>query len=138
MPLNRLVSRKTHPKPLHHLVLVHTKLLRVLAGKLPNRKRPAVEPRAECNRALVRLHLHITEGLVIVSCDDNVDRFNDTREILEQVLLAELQLEQRAIHLVDNHNGFDTLTKRLTQHRLGLHTHSLDGVDDDQGAIRHT
>jgi hypothetical protein len=97
-----------------------------------------VETGTEGNGTLVGVDLDITEGLVEVCGNDDVHGLDDTGEILVQVLLGELQLEKSAIDLVDDDNGLDTLTESLSQHSLGLHTHTFDGVDDDEGAIGDT
>jgi hypothetical protein len=97
-----------------------------------------METGAEGNGALVGVDLDITEGLVKVCGNDDVDGLDDTGEILVQVLLGELQLEEGTVDLVDDDDGLDTLTKSLSQHGLGLHTHTFDGVDDDEGAVGDT
>ena len=90
---------------------------------------------AESDGALVWVDLDITKSLVVVCGDDDVDGLDDTREVLVQVLLLKLQLEERTVDLVDDDNWLDTLTKSLSEHSLGLHAHTLDGVDDDESTI---
>jgi hypothetical protein len=97
-----------------------------------------VKTGAEGNGALIGVHLHITEGLVEVGGNYDVDGLNDTGEILVQILLGELELEECAIDFVDNDNWLDTLTESLSEHSLGLHAHTLDGVDDDESTVGDT
>ncbi len=46
-------------------------------------------------------------------------------------------LEEDTIELVDEENRADTLADGLAKHSLGLHAHTLNAVDDDEGTIRH-
>ena len=57
-------------------------------------------------------------------------------EILET--LRKTKLEKSTIDLVDDNNRLDTLTKSLTEHSLGLHTHTFDGIDDNESTISDT
>jgi hypothetical protein len=97
-----------------------------------------VETGAEGDGALVGVDLDITQGLVEVGRNDDVNGLDDTGEILEQILLGKLQLEKSAVDFVDDDDRLDTLTKSLAEHSLGLHAHTFDGVDDDEGAIGDT
>jgi hypothetical protein len=133
-----LSKPRTHPESLDHLVLVNAKSLGVPGRELAQSEGPAVETRAEGNGALVGVNLDIAEHLVEVGGNDDVDGLDDTREVLVQILLLQLQFEESAVDLVDDDDGLDTLTKSLTQHRLGLHAHAFDGVDDDEGAVSDT
>ena len=54
---------------------------------------------------------------------------------LEEVLGLELELEEGAVHLVHEEDGLDALGDGLAQHRLRLHAHARDAVDDDEGAV---
>lgn len=128
----------TYPESGHQLILVNTKLLAVSCGELANCESPAVETGTESNGTFLRIHLDITKSLVIVCGNDDVDGLDDTREVLVQVLLLKLQLEQSTIDLVDDDNRLDALTKSLSQHSLGLHTHTFDGIDDDESTIGDT
>jgi hypothetical protein len=128
----------THPETAHHLVLVNTELLVVTSGELANGEGPAMETRTEGNGTLVWVNLDITKSLVEVCGDNDVDRLNDTGEVLEQVFLGKLQFEQGTVDLVDNDDGLDTLTKSLSEDSLGLHTHTFNGVDDNESTIGDT
>ena len=97
-----------------------------------------METGTEGDGTLLGVDLDITEGLVEVGGNDDVDGLDDTREVLVQILLGELELEKSAIDLVDDDNGLDTLTKSLTQDSLGLDTDTLNGVDDDESTIGDT
>lgn len=92
----------------------------------------------EGNGTLVRVDLDITESLVEVGGNDDVDGLNDTGEVLVQILLGELELEKSTIDLVDDDNRLDTLTKSLTKDGLGLDADTFDGVDDDKGTVSDT
>jgi hypothetical protein len=97
-----------------------------------------VKTGTESNGTLVGVDLNVTEGLVVVGGDNNVHRLDGTSERLVQVLLGDLELQQRTVDLVDDTDGLDTLTKSLAQHGLGLDTHTRDTVDDDQGTVGDT
>lgn len=129
---------KTYPKTLHHLVFVNTKFLGVAAGKLADGESPAVKTGTEGNGTLFGVHLDITKSLVEVGRNDNVDRLNDTREVLVQVFLGELELEQSAVDLVNDDNRLDALTESLTEHSLGLDANTFDGVNDNKSTIGDT
>ena len=92
----------------------------------------------EGDGTLLGVDLDITENLVEVGGDDDVDGLDGTREVLVKVLLAELELEKSAVDLVDDKDGLDALTKSLTEHSLGLNADTLDGVDDDEGTVSDT
>lgn len=92
----------------------------------------------ESNSSLIRVNLNITEGLVEVSSNDDVDGLNGTRERLVQVLFRDLKLQQGTIHLVDDTDGLDTLSKSLTEDSLGLNANTFDTVDDDKSTIGNT
>lgn len=126
------------PETLHHLVLVNTKLLGVTDGELADGEGPAVQTGTEGNGSLVGVDLEVTEGLVEVGGDDDVDGLDGTREGLVQVLLGDLKLEKSTVDLVDDDNRLDALTKSLSEHSLGLDADTLDGVDDDQGTVSDT
>jgi len=132
------VEEGVTPEALHHLVLVDTELLGVPGSELADGESPAVETGTEGDGTLLGVDLDITEGLVVVGGDDNVDGLDDTGEVLVQVLLAELELEKSTVDLVDDDDGLDTLTKSLTQDSLGLDADTLNGVDDNEGTIGDT
>lgn len=126
------------PETVHHLALVDTELLGVLDSELADGESPAVETGTESNGTLIGIDLDITEGLVEVGGDDNVDGLDGSGEGLVKVLLGDLELEKSTIDLVDDDNGLNTLAKSLSEHSLGLDTDTLDGVDDNQSTIGDT
>lgn len=83
------------------------------------------------------VELNVTECLVVVGGDDDVDVLNGLDKALVGLLWGEHELRDAAIDLVQHENGADALTNGLAQHRLGLHAHTLDTVDDDEGAVSH-
>ena len=97
-----------------------------------------MKTRAEGDGALVGVDLDITENLVVVGGNDDVDGLDDTGEVLVQVLLGDLELEKSTVDLVDDDDGLDALTKGLTQHGLGLDADTFYGINDDKGAISDT
>lgn len=129
---------KTHPKSLHHLGLVNTKLLGVTSSELADGESPSVETGTEADGTLVRVDLDVTEGLVEVGGDNDVDGLNGTGERLVQVLLGNLELQQGTIDLVDDADGLDALGEGLTKDGLGLDTDTGDTVDDDKSTIGDT
>lgn len=131
-------NMEAYPEPLHHLGLVNTKLLGVSGSELPDGEGPAVKTGTESNGTLVGVDLNITKRLVEVGRDDDVDGLDDTGEILEQVLLGQLQFEQRTVDLVDDNDRLDALTESLTEHSLSLHAHAFNGVNDDESAVGDT
>jgi hypothetical protein len=119
-------------------LLVDTKLLGVTSGELTDGEGPAVKTGTEGDGTLLGVDLDITEGLVEVGGDDDVDGLNDTGEVLVKVLLGELELEKSTVDLVDDDNGLDALTKSLTEDGLGLDADTLNGVDDDKSTVSDT
>jgi hypothetical protein len=99
---------------------------------------PAVKTGTESDRTLLRVHLTVSESLVEVGGDNDIDGLYDTSEVLEQILLGQLKLEKRTVDLVDDDNRLDTLTKSLAEHSLGLHAHTLNGVDNDKRTVGDT
>ena len=97
-----------------------------------------METGTEGDGTLLRVHLDITESLVVVRGDNDVDGLDDTGEVLVQILLGELELEKGTVDLVDDHNRLDALTKSLAEHSLGLNADTFDGVDDDKRTIGDT
>lgn len=118
------------PETLHHLVTVDTELLSVTGGELTDGESPTVQTGTEGDGSLVGVDLDITKRLVEVGGDDDVHGLDGSGEGLVQVLLLDLKLEESAVNLVDDNNGLDTLTESLSEHSLGLDTHTLNGVDD--------
>jgi hypothetical protein len=57
---------------------------------------------------------------------------------LVSLFFVQLKLEEETINLVDKQNGFDTLTKSLSEHSLSLHTHTLDTVHHHESTISDT
>jgi hypothetical protein len=130
--------RITYPQTLHHLGLVNTELLGVTTSELADSEGPSVKTGTESNGTLLGVDLDITESLVVVSGDDDVHGLDGTGERLVQVFLGDLEFQQRTVDLVDDTDRLDTLTKSLTQHSLGLDTHTGNTVDDDQGTVGDT
>ena len=97
-----------------------------------------METGTESDGALVRVDLDITESLVEVGGDDDVDGLDGTREGLVEILLGDLKLEKSTVDLVDDNNGLNTLTESLTQDSLGLDANTLDSVDDDESTVSDT
>jgi hypothetical protein len=126
------------PETLEHLLAVNTELLRVLDGELADSEAPAVETGTEGNGTLVGVDLDITESLVEVGGDDDVNGLDGTGEGLVKILLGDLELEKSAIDLVDTQDGLDTLGQGLTQDSLGLDTDTGDTVDNDKGTVSDT
>lgn len=124
--------------PLHHLVAVNTELLGVADGELADGEGPAVQTGTEGDGSLVGVDLDVTERLVEVGGDNDVDGLDGTREGLVQVLLGHLKLEKSTVDLVDDDDGLDALTESLTQDSLGLNADTLDGVDDDESTVSDT
>lgn len=126
------------PQTLQHLLAVDTELLGVLDGELADGEGPAVQTGTEGHGTLVGVDLDVTQSLVKVGRDDDVDGLDGTREGLVQVLLGDLQLQQGTVDLVDDQDGLDTLRQGLTQHGLGLDTDTRHTVDDDQSTVSDT
>jgi len=126
------------PELFHELLLLDTKLLGVHVGPPGEGESPTVETRTESDGTVSGVDEDITEELITVSGDDDVDVLNNLVEGLVTVLRLVLQFQENTVHLVDHKNGLDTLTESLTQHGLGLDTHTLNTIDDDQGTISDT
>lgn len=130
--------RDNYPETLHHLLAVNTELLGVLDSELTDGESPSVETGTESDGTAVRVDLDITESLVKVGSDDDVDGLDGTRERLVKIFLGDLEFEKSTVDLVDDDDGLNTLTESLTKDSLGLHANTLDGVDDDQGTVSDT
>jgi hypothetical protein len=126
------------PETLHHLVLVNTELLGVSDSELADGESPAVQTGTEGDGTLVGVDLDVTNRLVKVGRDDDVDGLDGSREGLVKILLGDLELEKSTIDLVDDDDGLDALTKSLSEDGLGLDTDTLDGVDDNKSTIGDT
>jgi hypothetical protein len=126
------------PQTVEHLLAVNTELLGVLDSELANGESPAVETGTEGDGTLLGVDLDVTESLVEVGGDDDVDGLDGTGERLEEIFLGDLELEKSTVNLVDDQNGLDTLGQSLTQDSLGLDTDTGDTVDDDQGTVSDT
>ena len=120
------VEEVLSPELLHHLVGVHAELAGVHLGELLEGEGPAVEPGPEADGAVVDIHTDDTHGSVVVAVggDNDVHVLDDPLEGLVELLLAELQLQQGAVHLVHEQDGTDPLGDGLTQDSLGLDTHT--------------
>jgi len=97
-----------------------------------------VEARAERDGAGLGVDLDVAEDLLVVGRDDDVDRLDRAGERLVQVLLLDLQLEERAVDLVDDDDGLDALAEGLAKDGLGLDADTVDRVDDDEGTVGDT
>jgi hypothetical protein len=126
------------PQTLKHLLAVNTELLGELDSKLADGESPAVKTGTESNSTLFRVDLDVAESLVLVGSDDDVDGLNGTEERLVEVLLLDLEFEQRAVDLVDDKDGLDTLSQGLAEHSLGLDANTRDTVNDDKGTVSDT
>ena len=126
------------PETLEHLLAVNTELLGVTDGELADSEAPAVETGTESDCASVGVDLNVTESLVEVGGDDDVNGLNGTGEGLVQILLGDLELEKSTVNLVDAQNGLDALGQGLTQDSLGLDTDTGDTVDNDKGTVSDT
>jgi hypothetical protein len=97
-----------------------------------------VETGTESDGSSVGVDLDVTESLVEVGGDDDVDGLNGTGEGLVKILLGDLELEKSTIDLVDDQNGLNALGQGLTQDSLGLDTDTGDTVDNDKGTVGDT
>jgi hypothetical protein len=97
-----------------------------------------VKTGTEGDGTLVGVNLDITESLVKVGGNDDVNGLDDTGEVLVQILLGELELEKSTVDLVDDNNGLDALTESLAKHSLGLDTDTFDGIDDNKSTVSDT
>jgi hypothetical protein len=97
-----------------------------------------VKTGAESNGTAVRVDLDVTEGLVLVGSDDDVDGLDGTSERLVQIFLGDLEFEKGTVDLVDDKDGLDTLSKSLAEHSLGLDANTGDTVNDNESTIGDT
>lgn len=126
------------PESLHHLGFSNTKLGCIHLGKATEGESPLLETRTKGNSAVLRRNLEVTEGIITISGDDNVDGLDGTAEVLISLLGISLKLEKKTIDLVEKEDGLDTLTKSLTKNSLGLHTNTLDTIDDNKSTVSNT
>lgn len=115
-----------------------TELLGVSVGELTEGEGPSVESGTESDGTLLGVDLNVSEGVLVVHRDDDVDGLDGTGEGLVEVLLLDLEFEEGTVDLVDDNNGLDALTKSLTKDSLGLDTDTVDGVDDNESTIGDT
>jgi hypothetical protein len=97
-----------------------------------------METGTKSNGTLIGIDLDITKCLVEISGNDDVHGLNDTRKVLVQVFLFQLQFKKGTVDFVDDDDRLDTLTEGLAQDRLCLDAHTFDGVYDNEGAIGDT
>jgi hypothetical protein len=126
------------PETGHHLVLVNTEFLGITVGKLTEGEGPTVETRTESNGTLVRVDLAVTQDLVKVGGNNDVHGLDGTSESVVKILLGQLELKKGTINLVNDQNRLDTFTKGLTEHSLGLDTHTFNSVDNHKSTISDT
>mmetsp|Transcript_14452 Transcript_14452/g.20088 ORF Transcript_14452/g.20088 Transcript_14452/m.20088 type:complete len:801 (+) Transcript_14452:187-2589(+) len=126
------------PHLLHQTVLLGTELLRIHTSELGQSESPSMKTRTESNSSLSGVNQNVSELVVTVSSDDDVDVLNNLVEGLVTVFWLILQLKEDTVHLVDHKNGLHTLTKSLTQHSLGLDTDTLDTIDNNQSSVSDT
>ena len=74
-----------------------------------------METGSESDGSLLGVDLNVSEGLVVVGGDDNVDGLDGSGERLVKLLLSDLQLEESSIDLVDDNDGLDSLSKSLPE-----------------------
>lgn len=132
------VEVRVTPELGHELLGGDTELLGVTVGELTKGEGPSVKSGTESDGSLLGVDLNVTERLLVVHGDDNVDRLDGTREGLVKLLLGDLKLEKSTINLVDDNDGLDALAEGLTEDSLGLNADTVDGVDDDESTIGDT
>mmetsp|Transcript_9706 Transcript_9706/g.14714 ORF Transcript_9706/g.14714 Transcript_9706/m.14714 type:complete len:323 (+) Transcript_9706:1365-2333(+) len=126
------------PKLGHHLLLRNIELSSVGLGKTLQGEGPLVKTRSEGNSSLGGVNLTVSKSLVVVHGNNHVNRLNGTAESLVELLGRKLKLKKSTINLVNHENGTDTLGNSLTKHSLGLNTHSINGIDNNESTISHT
>lgn len=132
------VEVRVTPQSFHHLASVDTKLLGVSDSELSDGESPTVQTGTESNGTLLWEDLLVTERLLLVGRDDDVNGLNSSGERLVQVLLGSLQLQEGSVNLVDNDNWLDSLTQSLSQHGFGLDTDTFNTVDDNQSTVSNS
>mmetsp|Transcript_9074 Transcript_9074/g.13552 ORF Transcript_9074/g.13552 Transcript_9074/m.13552 type:complete len:423 (+) Transcript_9074:1110-2378(+) len=126
------------PKLLHHLCLVDTELGTVSLSELLEGEGPLMKARSKSDGSLGGVNLNITERLVVVHGNNHVNRLDGTTESLVKLLSGELKFQNSTVDLVDHQNGAHTFANSLTKYCLGLYTHSINGIDNDQSSISNT
>ncbi|KAH3663650.1 hypothetical protein OGAPHI_005051 [Ogataea philodendri] len=129
------VEVRVTPQSLHHLGSVNTEFLGVSDGELSDSEGPTVQTGTESNGTLLWVNLDVTKDWLDVGRDDDVNGLDSSGERLVKLLLGDLQLQHSSVNLVDNNNWLNSLTKRLSQHSLGLDTHTLNTVNNDQSTV---
>lgn len=76
------VEKAITPKPGHHLLSVNTEFFGISLGELTERECPSVQTGTESDGTLFRVNLDITQGLVIVCGNDDVDTLDSSTERL--------------------------------------------------------
>mmetsp|Transcript_12758 Transcript_12758/g.23769 ORF Transcript_12758/g.23769 Transcript_12758/m.23769 type:complete len:548 (-) Transcript_12758:8-1651(-) len=132
------IEERVTPQALAHLSLVRAELRGVHAREAGHGEGPGLQTGADGHGALIGRDLQVTHAGVVVRRNDDVHVLQGLDEALVGLLGVELELQDGAVHLVDEHDGADTLRQGLAQHRLGLHAHALHAVHDDQRTVRHT
>jgi len=122
----------------HHLFERDTELRGIHLTELANGETPSMETRTESNSSFFRVNLDVTEEIVVVSGNDNIDRFNGAAKTLVGFFTFHVKLQEDAVELVNEENGSDTLRNGLTQDSLGLDANTFDAVDNDEGTISDT
>jgi len=126
------------PELVHHFLLLNTELGGVHLSELVKSESPALKTRTESNGTSLRGNLKITKSLITISSDNYVNGLDSTAEVLVGLFGVFLKLKKKTIDLVKKEDGLHTLTKSLTKHSLGLHTHTLDAIDDNESTISNT
>jgi len=126
------------PKLGHHLLLRDTKLGSVGHGELLKGEGPLVEAGPEGNGSLGGVNLDVSELLVVVGGNDDVDTLDGAAESLVELLSRKLKLKEGAVNLVDHQAGLDALGNGLAKDGLGLNADTVNGVDDNEGSVSHT
>ena len=127
------------PEFLHETITVELELLGVGGSEAGEGEGPAEEGGAESDGTDGGVNLlglsHVGK---LVGGDDNVSILDDTLEVLVHGLTINLKLKDATIDLVDHHDGLNLLSKSLTEDSLGLHTDTLDVIDDNESTIGDT
>jgi hypothetical protein len=76
------VEEVVTPELGHHLFLVNTEFLGITVSELAKSETPTVKTGSKGNSTLFGVDLTVTESFINVGGDNNVDRFNSTRERL--------------------------------------------------------
>ena len=82
--------------------------------------------------------LRLAHVVAFVGGDDDVSVLNNSLEVLVHVLAIDLEFKNTSVDFVDHQDGLDFLSESLAEDGLGLHAHTFDVIDDDEGAIGNT